>query len=153
MALLAECGKTPVFVKRDRPGELGNRLQMALFREAANIVAEGIADAEAVDAVARNGLGLRMPAYGIFEHIDITGVDLATAVVDYVAPDLYNHPRAPELMREMTRCGHLGVRTGSGFYDWSAKNPAEVIARRDAFLIEVLKYRRRLQNPAQKTSA
>ena len=65
--LLAGCGKTPVVVKKDRPGQLGNRLQMALLREAANIVAEGIADAEDVDAVARNGFGLRMPAYGIFE--------------------------------------------------------------------------------------
>ena len=44
---------------------LGNRLQMALVREAAYIVAEGIADAEDVDTVARNGFGLRMPAYGI----------------------------------------------------------------------------------------
>src|SRR5437870_720521 len=42
--LLASCGKVPVVVKKDRPGQLGNRLQMALIREAINIVAEGIAD-------------------------------------------------------------------------------------------------------------
>jgi len=153
IALLETCGKSPVLVKRDRPGQLGNRLQMALFREAVNIVAEGIADADAVDAVVRNGLGLRMPAYGIFEHIDITGVDLATSVVDYVVPDLYNQPRAPELMREMTRRGDLGARTGRGFYDWSLKSADDVMTRRDAFLIEVMKYRRNLQKSAQKTVA
>ena len=151
-ALMRACGKTPVVVKIDRPGGIANRLQMALFREAANIVAEGIADAEAVDTVAKNGFGLRMPAYGILEHIDIAGVDLATAVVEYVVPDLYNEPRAPELMREMVRRGELGARTGQGFYDWSVKSAEEVKARRDAFLIEVLRYRRRTQS-AQKTTA
>jgi|SRR5271157_2055324 len=141
-ALLAACGKTPVVVKKDRPGQLGNRLQMALVREAANIIAEGIADADAVDTVAKNGFGLRMPAYGILEHQDIVGLDLGTAVVEYVVPDLYNEPRAPEIMREMVRRGDLGARTGKGFYDWSLKNAEQVKATRDAFLIEVLRYRK-----------
>jgi 3-hydroxybutyryl-CoA dehydrogenase len=141
-ALLAHCGKMPVVVKKDRPGQLGNRLQMALVREAVNIVAEGIADAEAVDLVAKNGFGIRMPAYGIFEHQDIVGLDMGSKIVDYVAQDLYNEPRAPELMRELVREGKLGAKTGRGFYDWSSKSADDVRARRDAFLIEVLRYRR-----------
>ena len=68
--LLARCGKTPVVVRKDRPGQLGNRLQMALVREAANIVAEGIADAEDVDTVARNGFGLRMYDFQQRWHIE-----------------------------------------------------------------------------------
>ena len=52
-ALLARCGKVPVLVKKDTPGQLGNRMQMAMVREAAHIVREGIADAEAVDTAAR----------------------------------------------------------------------------------------------------
>ncbi len=142
--LLAACGKTPVVVKIDRPGQLGNRLQMALVREAANIVAEGIADAEAVDTVAKNGFGLRMPAYGIFEHQDVAGLDLGLRVVEYVARDLYNEPRAPELFRELVRQGNLGTKTGRGFYDWSVKDADAVRAERDAFVIEVLRYRRAL---------
>lgn len=141
-ALLAHCGKIPVVVKKDRPGQLGNRLQMALVREAVNIVAEGIADPEAVDLVAKNGFGIRMPAYGIFEHQDIVGLDMGSKIVDYVAQDLYNEPRAPELMREFVRDGKLGAKTGRGFYDWSSKSADDVRARRDAFLIEVLRYRR-----------
>lgn len=143
-SLLAACGKTPVIVKKDRPGQLGNRLQMALVREAANIVAEGIADADAVDTVAKNGFGLRMPAYGILEHQDIVGLDLGLAVVDYVTQDLYNEPRAPEYMRELRKAGNLGAKTGKGFYDWSAKSADEVRRTRDEFLIEVLRYRKSL---------
>jgi len=141
--LLTGCGKSPVVVKLDRPGQLGNRLQMALVREAANIVAEGIADAEAVDSVVKNGLGLRMPAYGIFEHMDVAGLDLALRVMEYVTPDLYNEGRAPEVIRELVRGGNLGAKTGRGFYDWAIKSADTVRAERDAFLVEVLRYRRR----------
>ena len=140
--LLAGCGKTPVVVRKDRPGQLGNRLQMALLREAANIVAEGIADAEDVDAVARNGFGLRMPAYGIFEHQDVVGLDLGLRVLEYVAQDLYNEARAPENYCDLVRNGHLGAKTGRGFYDWRVKSADAVRERRDAFLVEVLRYRR-----------
>jgi 3-hydroxybutyryl-CoA dehydrogenase len=142
-SLLAGCGKTPVVVRKDRPGQLGNRLQMALVREAANIIGEGIADAEAIDTVAKNGFGLRMPAYGILEHQDVVGLDLGLKVVEYVCQDLYNEPRAPEYFRALVRHGDLGAKTGRGFYDWSVKSADGVRARRDAFLVEVLRYRRR----------
>ena len=148
--LLAGCGKTPVLVRQDRPGQLGNRLQMALVREAANIVAEGIASAEDIDAVIQDGLGLRMPGYGILEHMDVAGLDLALHVMEYVVPDLFNEPRAPEYLREMVRRGDLGAKTGRGFYDWSQKSADEVRARRDEFLVEVLRYRRdRAAGPRQ----
>jgi 3-hydroxybutyryl-CoA dehydrogenase len=137
--LLARCGKVPVLVKKDRPGQLGNRLQMALVREAAHIVAEGIAEVEDVDLAARNGFGLRLPAYGIFEHADMVGLDLAGAVVDYVAGDLCNAPHAPPLFQEKIARGELGVKTGLGFYDWSKKDAEEVRARRDAWVLEVVK--------------
>jgi 3-hydroxybutyryl-CoA dehydrogenase len=141
--LLLACGKTPVVVHKDRPGQLGNRLQMALVREAANIVAEGIADAEAVDTVVKNGFGLRMPAYGLLEHMDVAGTDLGLSVLEYVVPDLYNEPRAPEYLRSLVRDGKFGVRTGQGFYDWSAKSVEEVRGARDRFLVEVLRWRKR----------
>jgi 3-hydroxybutyryl-CoA dehydrogenase len=97
--LLIHCGKTVVMVKKDRPGQLGNRLQMALVREAVNIVAEGIADVEDVDMAARTGFGLRLPAYGIFEQQDMAGLDLGLSIVDYVSHDLYNGTHAPALFR------------------------------------------------------
>jgi 3-hydroxybutyryl-CoA dehydrogenase len=137
--LLAYCGKVPVIVKKDRPGQLGNRLQMAMVREAANIVAEGIADVEDVDTVAKAGFGLRLPVYGIFEHQDIVGLDMCLSIVDYVARDLYNEPRAPEIYRQKIASGDLGAKTGKGFYDWSKKSADEVKARRDKFVLDFLK--------------
>lgn len=141
--LLTACGKTPVVVKQDRRGQLGNRLQMALVREAVYILSEGIADAEDIDSVIKNGLGLRMPAYGMLEHMDIAGLDLAMSVLDYVAPDLCTAPYSPAWLRSKVARGDLGAKSGQGFYDWSTKNAGEVRAARDAFLIQVLRDRRR----------
>lgn len=141
--LLITYGKVPVIVKKDRPGQLGNRLQMALVREAANIIAEGIAIADDVDLVAKNGFGLRMPAYGILEHQDLAGLDFGLAVLEYVVQDLYNEPRAPEHFRALVRQGDLGAKTGKGFYDWSLKSSDAVKTGRDEFLVEVLRGRRR----------
>ena len=141
--LLAACGKTPVLVKKDRPGQIGNRLQMALFREAISIVEEGIAEPEGVDLAARAGFGLRLPVYGILEHIDAVGLDLAGTVLDSVSRDINNEPGMPRLMREKIARGELGVKAGRGFYDWSRKDFAELRARRDEFVLEFLKSKHR----------
>jgi 3-hydroxyacyl-CoA dehydrogenase len=137
--LLEHCGKVPVVVKKDTPGQLGNRLQMALVREAVNIVQEGIADAEAVDLAAKTGFGLRLPVYGILEHQDMVGLDLGSRVLDYVTRDLNNAPGLPRLVSEMLERGDLGVKTGRGFYDWSQRDPEAVKARRDRFVLAFLK--------------
>jgi 3-hydroxybutyryl-CoA dehydrogenase len=138
-ALLAKCGKRPVLVKKDTPGQLGNRLQMALVREAAHIIEAGIADAEAVDEVVRSSFGLRFPVYGLLEHMDIVGLDMATSIAEYVATDLYSEPRAPQIMRDKLASGDLGVKSGRGFYDWSRKDAGAVKSRRDRFVLDFLK--------------
>jgi 3-hydroxybutyryl-CoA dehydrogenase len=137
--LFARCGKTPVMVRKDRPGQLGNRLQMALWREAVHIVAEGIAGPEEVDLAAKTGFGLRLPVYGIFEHADAVGLDLVLSVMDYVARDLYGEPRAPQLIHDLAAAGRTGAKAGAGFHDWSRKDIEEVKARRDRFVLDFLR--------------
>ena len=137
-ALLERCGKVPVVVKKDRPGQLGNRLQMAMVREAVNIIAEGIADVEDVDRAASLGFGLRLPVYGIFEHQDLVGRDAYT-VCDYVSKDLYNESGAPPLYKLLHDKGSLGTGPGKGFHDWTRKDPDQVRQRRDRWLREFLK--------------
>jgi 3-hydroxybutyryl-CoA dehydrogenase len=142
-ALLVRCGKTPVMVEKDRRGQLGNRLQMALWREAVHIVEEGIATAAEVDLAARMGFGLRLPALGIFEHADAVGLNMVADIMNYVSADLYSERKAPPLLGRMVEEGSLGVKSGKGFYDWSQKSFEEVRRRRDGFLYEVLAARKR----------
>lgn len=132
--LLKRCGKTPVLVKKDRPGQLGNRLQMALFREAMYCVQEGIADAEDVDLCIMAGFGLRTPAYGALEHADMVGLRLVESILDYTLPDLCNDTAPPRILKDKIAAGAEGVQAGKGFYDWSTKSADEVRARRDNFV-------------------
>ena len=146
MNILRDLGKTPVLLRKDRPGQLGNRIQAALMREAMSIVEQGIASAEDVDRAVRLGFGLRMPMWGPLQHIDTVGLDLVLAVQEYVLPDLNNEPRAPQILREKVARGELGHKAGRGFYD-SATHDLEADKRaRDAFLIEFLRARRKQQH-------
>jgi 3-hydroxybutyryl-CoA dehydrogenase len=140
-ALLDGAGKQTVVVLKDVPGQLGNRLLHALFREAFHIVQEGIASAEDVDLAIKNGPGLRFPAYGLLEHADMIGLDMQLAIDSYLFAELCNLAEAPALLRDRVARGELGVRTGRGLYDWSTKDPAAVRARRDQFIIDRLKER------------
>ena len=141
-ALLERCGKSVVVVQKDRPGQLGNRLQHAMVREAIHIVAEGIASAEDVDTAVKTGFGLRFPVYGLFEHQDAVGLDLVQAIQDYTNPDLAADRASHPMLNRMVADGELGVKSGKGFLDWSKHDWDEVRERRDRFILEFLKSRR-----------
>lgn len=137
--LFTACGKVPVIVHKDRPGQLGNRLQMALLREAGHMIGEGIASAEDIDLVLKNGLGLRYPAYSLLEHQDIVGLDLALAVCEYVSADLNSDRQAPAALRNLVKEGKLGARSGQGFLHWGEGEAEALKARRDRFLVNFLR--------------
>ncbi len=153
-AVLLEIGKSPVVVRKDVPGQLGNRLLHAITREAMNIVQEGIATAEEVDIAIKTGLGLRFPAYGPLEHADLVGLDLVLSIQSYLLEDLCNRTDPMPILKEKAAQGDLGARTGRGFYDWSQKDAAQVKATRDAFLMARLKdlYPRLPVSPSSRTS-
>ncbi len=77
--LLRRVGKIPV-VCNDVPGFIGNRLLHALWREAVYLVQEGVCSADDVDRVARLTFGLRPPAVGPCENMDLVGLDLLRMV-------------------------------------------------------------------------
>ena len=84
--------QAPVHVRRDVPGFVGNRLQHALWREAFELVDEGVCDAETVDRGGRaTTFGLRLAVLGPIENADLVGLDLTLAIHEYVLPDLTRH--------------------------------------------------------------
>ena len=139
VALLRRSGKVPVLVRKDLPGQLGNRIQHAMVRECMHIVAEGIATAEDVDLAIKAGVGLRTPVYGLFEHHDIVGLDTVKLIQDYVLPHLSTVQGAAKIHNEKVARGELGAKTGKGFLDWPPGKAEKVKARRDAFIMEFLK--------------
>ena len=120
------------------PGFVGNRIQMAVLREAFHIVEEGIASAEDVDAIVKYSLGRRWSILGPIASADLGGLDVFAAVSSYLFKDMDNGVDTPALLAEKVKEGHLGNKTGQGFYAWAGQEGAKTVARRDEELMEAL---------------
>jgi len=139
LSLLRRAGKKPVVVRKDTPGQLGNRLLHALIREAYWVVQEGIASPEDVDTAIKYGLGRRFPVYSLLEHLDIIGLDMVLAIQSYMCQALCNETEPARVLREKVAAGNLGLKTGQGFFDWHKRDAKLLLKRRDSFLVELLK--------------
>lgn len=119
VALLESADREVVVLKKNAPGFIANRLQHALFREAINIVEQGIADARDVDKAAKYSFMPRYTSIGIFEHLDNSGVDLNYNIENYLFKDLSSADKAPKLICDLMEKKEYGVKSGKGIYDWT----------------------------------
>jgi len=115
--LAKKMGKVTVEVKKDSAGFIVNRIMTPHFIEAIKIVEEGIASVEDVDIAVKNGLNYPM---GPFELMDLTGIDIAYFVTEYLYQELNKESKwvSPNLLKTMIRAGKLGRKTGGGWYDF-----------------------------------
>ncbi|MGO9049323.1 MAG: 3-hydroxyacyl-CoA dehydrogenase family protein [Xanthobacteraceae bacterium] len=143
MELLRDAGKTPVHVRRDVPGFVGNRLQHALKREAIALVAAGVCDAETIDIVVKEGPGARMAVLGPMEQSDLVGLDLTLNIADVLYADLDRTAGPHPFLRQKVSDGKLGMKTGEGFRHWTAETAAAVRERLSRFLLQQAKARKK----------
>jgi 3-hydroxybutyryl-CoA dehydrogenase len=132
--LLRGIGKKPVHVKRDIPGFIGNRLQHALKREAIALLADGVADAETIDTVVKEGFGARLAVLGPLEQSDLVGLDLTLDIHETLIPHLDRLAEPHPLLRRKVAEGKLGMRTGEGFRRWTAEEADAVRERLRRYL-------------------
>ncbi len=124
LALAEALGKTPVEV-HDFPGFASNRILMPMLNEAMFALHEGVGDAEAIDTVMK--LGMNHPM-GPLELADFIGLDTCLHILE-VLQEGFGDPkyRPCPLLRQKVDAGHLGKKTGNGFYVWEggkAQHPA-----------------------------
>ena len=121
-ALMEQIGKLPV-VCGPTPGYIVPRLQALVMNEAARMVEEGAATAEEIDKATRYGLGLRFAALGVVEFIDFGGADIlhhaSREMSGSIDPARY---AAPSILDRMMAEGRLGLKSGSGFYDYAGRD-------------------------------
>ena len=119
--LAAEMGKQ-VIVSRDRPGFIVNRILMPFLAEAMRAHEEGLGTAEDIDTGARVGLNHPM---GPLELADFIGLDVCLHIMEVLHQGLADERFAPPtVLRQLVDEGHLGQKTGRGFYTY----PREVNA-------------------------
>lgn len=150
-ALMEEIGKLPV-VCGPSPGYIVPRLQALVMNEAARMIEEGAATAEEIDKATRFGLGLRFAALGVVEFIDFGGADILHHASREMSASIdagrYN---APAIIGRMMQEGRLGLKSGSGFYDYQGRDVAAY--RRDvlARTLGELKHAGLWRPPAERT--
>jgi 3-hydroxybutyryl-CoA dehydrogenase len=132
-------GKMPVFVKKDIPGFVSNRLQYAVFREALHLVETGVVSAQDVDRTLKCGVGFRYPWLGPLETADLGGLDIFHGISQYLFKELSDRTTSPPFFGEIVREGKLGIKTGQGFYDYRGISREEVLRKRDLYFIRQLK--------------
>ncbi len=116
MEFSRKVGKTPVRVN-EAPGGIVSRILRGYLNVAVDVLAEGVATAEDIDTAMKLGANFPM---GPFELIDLIGVDIHTINSDALARELGDLKYRPHaLLRKMVRAGHLGRKTGRGFYDYT----------------------------------
>lgn len=138
--LAKKIDKEPVVVKKDAPGFIGNRLQFAVFREALNIVEQGIADIEDVDRAMKYGPGFRYPIIGPLQTADLGGLDTFYFISLYLFNEISDAKKPQNILKDLIDKNHLGTKTKKGFYDYSNGKDEEAIKYRDKMFFKMLKY-------------
>ncbi len=116
VALAEELGKTPAQAN-DFPGFVSNRILMPFVNEAAYALMEGVADAEAIDTIAK--LGFAHPL-GPLALADLIGLDTCVSIMDVLHAGLADPKYAPcPILRQYVAAGRLGRKSGRGFFEYA----------------------------------
>jgi 3-hydroxybutyryl-CoA dehydrogenase len=114
--LARDLGKTPA-VANDAPGFVSNRILMPFINEAVWVLHDGVAEAEAIDTIAK--LGFAHPL-GPLALADLIGLDTCVAIMEVMRDGLGDDRYEPcPLLRELVSAGKLGRKSGAGFYIYS----------------------------------
>jgi 3-hydroxybutyryl-CoA dehydrogenase len=113
--LARELGKTPA-VANDFPGFVSNRILMPFINEAVWALHDGVAEADAIDTIARLGFAHRL---GPLATADLIGLDTCVAIMEVLQEGLGDDRYAPcPLLRELVEAGKLGRKSGAGFFQY-----------------------------------
>ena len=142
--LLIKIRKVPVKINRELPGFLVNRIQMALVREVLDLFEKGIASAEDIDRAIKGSIGFRLASIGPLLTMDLGGLRLWLNVMENLLPQIRSSTEPPEALKDLVSRGNDGIKSGKGFYDfsadWSEGEVEETIQKRDREFLQRLKH-------------
>ena len=140
MAMLKNCGKTAVLMKKFIRGYIVNRLQQCLNREVFYLMDNGYCDAEAIDLAAKASFIPRAVVLGLLKRADFGGLDMTANNYKNKSYTMPEHgDEMPATLAAKIEAGELGVKTGKGFYDYTGVDIKELTKKRDKQLFEVFR--------------
>lgn len=139
-ALLIKLGKKPIIITKFLPGFIANRLQSALGHEVLHLLDNGYATPEDIDIAAKASFALRMPILGLVKRMDFTGLDLTQKIISNATYQIPPPRAKSKSVDTLVAQGKMGVKTGSGFYEYGGRSPAEIMKERDIKLLKLRKF-------------
>ena len=125
MQLATQLDKSPVKVN-DYPGFVANRILIPMINEAIYTLFEGVAGVNEIDTVMKLGMAHPM---GPLQLADFIGLDVCLSILNVLYTGFGNQKYAPcPLLINMVSAGHLGIKSGSGFYKYAAGNKDLIVA-------------------------
>ena len=129
--LLEKIGKKPVVLKKFIDQFIVNKIQNAIGGVLFELLIKRIANPETIDAAIKHSLGIRLPIVGVIQTLDFTGLDLIYDILKSRGTEL-------SLITDKVEQGHLGAKTGQGFYDYGGKSEEEILKKRDRLYLKML---------------
>lgn len=135
---LREQGKVTIDIKKEIPGLVANRIQVAMAREVLSLLEEGVASPEDLDLAITEGPGFRLSLSGVLEIMDFGGLDVWNKVIQELQPKIASHQSEYQVIHERLAKGDLGAKTGKGFYQYPNQSFDAYVFSRDAQLLQQL---------------
>ena len=136
--LLKKINKIPIILEKYIPGFVINRILRILGREAFFLLDNEYISAEDLDLAVKASIAPRMMVLGLVQRYDFTGLDLSARNLldkDFFDPPMDNHPAS---LHQKLEQGHLGVKSGRGFYDYTDRDLTDILQKRDRYLLQVI---------------
>lgn len=128
-----------VYVKKDVPGFLENRVLYAIMREALHLLEEDVASAADIDTIVKWGIGYKLAVIGPLELLDVAGLDIYNSVASYLNAELSNEADVSDFITEKVEKGELGIKTGGGLFEYEPGEIPQLMGKRMKKLLDVKK--------------
>jgi 3-hydroxybutyryl-CoA dehydrogenase len=143
-ALMVKVGKKPIVITKFLPGFIANRLQSALSNEVMHLLDNGYASPEDIDTATKASFALRIPIVGLVKRMDFTGLDLSQKIMSNMTYKVPPQRSRSETLDKLVSQGKLGVKTGSGYYEYGGRSTEEIMKERDLKLIRLREFLREM---------
>ena len=137
--VLERIGKAAVPLKKELPGFLVNRIQVAMQREIWDLLDKGVAEPEDIDRAVRASVGFRLAAIGPLSVRDFGGLDVSALVYRILVSDIRSDTELPRNVGKLVEEGHYGVKTGRGFHEYTPESIDRARNRRDRLFLALLR--------------
>lgn len=137
--LTRRIGYHPVTLRKEVPGFVENRVLYAIMRECLALLDEGVVDAEGLDLCVKWGIGYKLAVVPPIQLLDMAGLDIYTSVAGYLNAQLADDKDVSATATALRDTGKLGIKAGSGFFDYTPERAQELGRERAGKLVGVRK--------------